>query len=82
MTDLVEGLGEVENDGVLLVFFLRFYGRLVSVAQELSLTGSPTSEVMLLWTEDNVFFSRCDMVAIVTMCSISLQVMQAWEIGR
>ena len=38
MTDLVEGLGGVENDGVLLVFFLRFYGRLVSVAQELRLT--------------------------------------------
>ena len=33
MTDLVEGLGEVENDDV-LVSFLHLYGRLASVAQE------------------------------------------------
>ena len=38
MTDLIEGIGEVENNGVLLVSFLHFYGRLVSVAQELRLT--------------------------------------------
>ena len=31
MTDLVEGLGEVENDGVPLVSFLYLYGRLVGV---------------------------------------------------
>ena len=55
MTDLVEGLGEVENDGVPLVSFLYLYGRLVSVAQELRLTRSPASDAMLVWTKDIVF---------------------------
>ena len=38
MTDLSEGLGKVENDGVFQVLLLLLYGRLVSVAQELRLT--------------------------------------------
>ena len=37
MTDLVEGLGEVENDGVPLLSFLDLYDSLGSVVQELRL---------------------------------------------
>ena len=37
MTDLVEGLGKVENDGVPLLSFLLLYDSLGSVVQELRL---------------------------------------------
>ena len=83
MADFVEGPEEVENKTTVsfLVAFLQLFSRLVNVAQELCLTRSSALEECCSG-QMMLFFSKCNMMALVIMCPTSSQATKVSEMRR